>query len=152
MDAPRSVASPLPAPAAHKFASELPSKAIERTCALVRSLLRVPLAFLYLPGDDRTSGVATQKHPIRLLLPYAGQVIATGASALLISMPRYSVAMHLGRRYLHPRDQIEGSGMGLAIVKKAVESLGGTIALASSEGHGATFYVTLPQFDLETVL
>ncbi len=43
---------------------------------------------------------------------------------------------------LQPRDQIEGSGMGLAIAKKFVESQGGTISLESSEGRGATFRFT----------
>jgi signal transduction histidine kinase len=45
-------------------------------------------------------------------------------------------------RTLKPRDQVEGSGMGLAIVKKIVESQGGTIGVESSEGRGATFRFT----------
>ena len=40
---------------------------------------------------------------------------------------------------LQPRDKVEGSGMGLTIVKKLIESLGGTINIESSEGAGATF-------------
>lgn len=46
---------------------------------------------------------------------------------------------------LQPRDQVEGSGMGLAIVKKTVESRGGKISLISSEGQGATFCFTWPK-------
>jgi len=45
---------------------------------------------------------------------------------------------------LRPRDQVEGSGMGLAMVKKIVESQGGTIRVESSENHGAAFYFTWP--------
>jgi two-component system phosphate regulon sensor histidine kinase PhoR len=39
---------------------------------------------------------------------------------------------------------IEGSGLGLAMVKHIVVAHGGRIAVASEVGHGATFTVTLP--------
>ncbi len=45
---------------------------------------------------------------------------------------------------IKPRDQVEGSGMGLAMVKKHVELFGGTIAV-ESEGRGSTFRFTWPQ-------
>lgn len=45
---------------------------------------------------------------------------------------------------LKPRDQVEGSGMGLAIVRKQIELSGGTLALDSVEGQGSTFRFTLP--------
>jgi len=45
---------------------------------------------------------------------------------------------------LHRRDEFEGTGIGLAICKKIVESAGGKIALQSEVGSGATFIVTLP--------
>jgi signal transduction histidine kinase len=46
---------------------------------------------------------------------------------------------------LHPRDQMESSGMGLAVVKKVVESRGGTVKVISGEGKGATFKFTWPK-------
>lgn len=46
---------------------------------------------------------------------------------------------------LLPRDDVEGSGMGLALVKKCVEYYGGQITLNSAVGAGATFCFTWPQ-------
>jgi PAS domain S-box-containing protein len=45
---------------------------------------------------------------------------------------------------LKPRDEVEGSGMGLAIVKKTVEFFGGTIEIASGNERGAVFTFTWP--------
>jgi signal transduction histidine kinase len=46
---------------------------------------------------------------------------------------------------LKPRDQVEGSGMGLAMVRKNIEIYSGTLKLDSSEGHGSTFSFTWPK-------
>lgn len=45
---------------------------------------------------------------------------------------------------LSPRDKVEGTGIGLALVKKVVESRGGRVWLDSAEGKGATFGFTWP--------
>ncbi len=41
-------------------------------------------------------------------------------------------------------NEFEGTGAGLAIVKKLVQKLGGTIRAESAPGKGATFFVELP--------
>lgn len=46
---------------------------------------------------------------------------------------------------LKPRDQVEGSGIGLALVKKMVESVGGRIWMESALGQGTQFYFTWPK-------
>lgn len=46
---------------------------------------------------------------------------------------------------LKPRDQVEGSGMGLAIVKKIVESRGGRIVVESALDFGSKFTIMLPK-------
>lgn len=48
---------------------------------------------------------------------------------------------------LRPRDQVEGSGMGLAIVKKVLMTFGGKISVESAPGRGATFTFTWPKQD-----
>ena len=44
-----------------------------------------------------------------------------------------------------------GSGLGLALVRRLVESLGGQIAVESRLGHGTTFRFTLPIAAVETM-
>ncbi len=45
---------------------------------------------------------------------------------------------------LHGKSEYEGTGIGLAVVRKIVERHGGTITAHSQIGEGATFIVTLP--------
>lgn len=46
---------------------------------------------------------------------------------------------------LRPRDEVEGSGMGLAIAKRAVEYRGGAIQIESAVGTGTSFRFTWPK-------
>lgn len=53
---------------------------------------------------------------------------------------------------LQPRDRVEGSGIGLAVVKKLVESRGGTIQVESTWGQGTSFHFTWPKVQsLQTI-
>ncbi|MFO1500641.1 MAG: PAS domain S-box protein [Verrucomicrobiota bacterium] len=56
---------------------------------------------------------------------------------------------HQGRLFglferIHPRDEFEGTGIGLAIARKALERLGGSIGVESNGESGSTFWVELP--------
>jgi signal transduction histidine kinase len=46
---------------------------------------------------------------------------------------------------LKPRDQVEGSGMGLAMVRKNIEVFGGKLSLESADGKGSVFRFTWPK-------
>lgn len=57
--------------------------------------------------------------------------------------PEYHKVIFNMFRRLHPREEYEGMGMGLAVCKKIVERHGGQIGVKSDKKQGATFWVTL---------
>ena len=50
---------------------------------------------------------------------------------------------------LHGKGKYEGTGMGLAIVKKIIDNLGGKVWVDSVKGKGAKFYFTIPKANPE---
>jgi len=46
---------------------------------------------------------------------------------------------------LHPKEMFEGTGIGLAIVKKIINIHGGSISAKGNPGEGALFTITLPK-------
>jgi len=48
---------------------------------------------------------------------------------------------------INPPGQFEGTGIGLTIVRKAVERMGGKVGLESEPGKGSRFWITLKQAD-----
>lgn len=58
--------------------------------------------------------------------------------------PQYQERVFEIFQTLKPRDQVEGSGIGLTVVKKIVESRGGSLRLESAVGAGSTFIIHWP--------
>ncbi len=59
--------------------------------------------------------------------------------------PQYHEKIFKMFQTLKPRDQVEGSGMGLAMVRKHVDVAGGELKLESTVGQGSTFSFTWPK-------
>ena len=59
--------------------------------------------------------------------------------------PRFHEQIFRVFERLHTEDEFEGTGIGLAIVRKGLNHLQGSIRVESKPGEGSTFYVTLPK-------
>lgn len=61
--------------------------------------------------------------------------------------PEYRESIFEMFETLKPRDSVEGSGMGLALVRKIVGKMGGNCGVQASDGRGATFWFDWPAQD-----
>ena len=61
--------------------------------------------------------------------------------------PRYATRMFEPFSRMHPRDEFEGTGVGLATVRRILARHGGEIRAESKVGEGATFYFSLGSRD-----
>ena len=65
--------------------------------------------------------------------------------------PAYHDKVFVIFQRLKDLDEVKGTGVGLAIVKKIIESLGGEISLESEKNKGSTFQITLPILEPDEV-
>jgi signal transduction histidine kinase len=59
--------------------------------------------------------------------------------------PQYHERIFVIFQTLQARDKVEGTGVGLSLVKKIIEAEGGTIGVESQPGQGTTFRFTWPR-------
>jgi signal transduction histidine kinase len=60
----------------------------------------------------------------------------------------YEHIFHIFKR-LHTEEEYEGTGIGLAIVRRAVKKIGGGLRIESAAGKGSTFVISLPSALIE---
>ena len=63
--------------------------------------------------------------------------------------PKYYDKIFVIFQRLHNKNNYSGTGIGLSVVKKTIESLGGRIWVVSEEGLGSAFYFTVPKNEME---
>jgi len=128
------------APPAHiavRVASRLPSIRAEKTSIqqVLQNLIANAIRYLDKPQGRIEIGCADQGASWRFSVADNGPGIE---------------ARHFQRIFqlfqtLNPRDRVESTGVGLAIVKKIVEQYGGQVWVESALGQGSTFFFTLPK-------
>jgi light-regulated signal transduction histidine kinase (bacteriophytochrome) len=70
-------------------------------------------------------------------------VISVTDNGIGIAKKNYERIFNIFQR-LHSDEEYSGTGIGLAIVKKSTDLMGGLVWVESVEGEGSTFYVKVP--------
>jgi signal transduction histidine kinase len=107
--------------------------------SVVRNLVSNAMKFSEPNGEIRLSAAVRERRgnpEIELLVEDAGQGIAASDLAHVFE-PFF-------RGHAAQTGQVEGSGLGLSLVREVVDAHGGRVEVASTPGTGATFRVFLP--------
>ncbi|HEU4928888.1 MAG TPA: HD domain-containing phosphohydrolase, partial [Candidatus Krumholzibacteria bacterium] len=86
-----------------------------------------------------TVTVAAREEAVNILVSVADQGVGIPKDEIGSVFDKYF------RARSQKESKMEGLGLGLAIVKNIVEQHGGAVRVESREGHGSTFYFTLPR-------
>ncbi len=92
----------------------------------------VEIGWKILPDNDRVIAIYVRDNGIGIASKYHEQIFRVF-------------------QRLHTRAEFEGTGIGLAIVKKACQKLGGDVRIEAEPGVGSTFTITLP-YNRESVV
>src|SRR5262249_59498309 len=89
------------------------------------------------PREGGTVSVAARRTDGRVAVAVAAAGVGLAAAALAGIFDEFGEARNQA-------GQAEGTGLGLALVKRFVELHGGAVRVASAVGKGSTFAVSLP--------
>ena len=119
------------------IAEEVPETLLDRNAIALALLNLLSNAVKYSADDKR----------IRVTCGERGGALAIEVTDHGIGIPTADLGQ-IFEKFYRGRDErvraTRGSGLGLAIVQHSIEAHGGAIAVASEEGQGATFTITLP--------
>ncbi len=89
---------------------------------------------------------------LRALLDGPDLLVAVADTGIGIPADARDRVFGVFERLHEGRVKAEGTGLGLALTKRLVEQMGGSITFESEDGRGTTFRVTLPDVRTEPVL
>jgi signal transduction histidine kinase len=109
-----------------------------------------PLAVSQVIGNllDNAIKFSPEQKNISLALSHQGGVIRLEVADHGVGMPADKIDT-IFAPYSRLTNTFRGSGIGLSLVKHAIDAHGGTIEVLSTPGEGSTFIVTLPVMEAE---
>ncbi|MDO9508319.1 MAG: ATP-binding protein [Thermovirgaceae bacterium] len=108
-----------------------------------RTLLRQILSNLIENALKYRRGGVSHRVEIGAAMEGSRVVVRVSDNGIGIATEHHDRIFNIFQR-LHSPDDSAGTGIGLAIVKKAVELMGGTVGVESRPGEGSVFWVKLP--------
>jgi two-component system chemotaxis sensor kinase CheA len=149
-------------------ATEIDKFLIERMMDPVLHLVRNAISHAIEPSEQRMAAGKPPEGTIRLSAATAGESVVlevsddgSGIDAQAVAQRARTKGMTVPGGPIDARELLEiisapgfstrdqadrasGRGVGMSVVRRTVEELGGTLALQTRAGHGTTFQITLP--------
>jgi two-component system sensor histidine kinase KdpD len=95
---------------------------------------------------ENAAKYSPQESPIHITAEARNQMVTTSVADHGPGIDDFEQGLIFEKFYRgrNQRLQIQGTGMGLAIVRAIVEAHGGTVGVTSQLGNGSVFYFSLP--------
>lgn len=131
-----------------QFEETIEAKGLELSCDLEEAIIRSDAGCLELVWNNLLSNAVKFTDSGRISVMLGRE---HGRAVVTVSDTGCGMSAETGRHIFEQFYQgdtshaKEGNGLGLALVKKVIDVLGGEISVESEEGRGSTFRVTLPE-------